>query len=109
MSWWPAPGWQPWDALTAAGVRVVDDVRNVSPPCALVEIDTAELVGACAVDYEVRVRLIAPGPDHADAKKWLWTTAAPPLFPYAATVTDDPWKEYPALTATISEGGQQWP
>ena len=86
MSWWPAAGWQPWDALTAAGITVVDDPRNVSPPCAYVAIDVAEIVGACAVDYSVNIHLIAPGPDHADARRWLWTVAAPPLFPYVATL-----------------------
>lgn len=109
MTWWPAAGWQPWDALAEAGIRVVDDVRNVSPPCALVIITSGEIIGACAIDYTVEVHLIAPGPDHADARKWLWTTAAPPLFPYARDVRDSTWNDYPSLVATITEGGQQWP
>ena len=107
MSWWPDPSWLPWATLTAAGVTVVDDPRNVSPPCALVVIDRAEIVGACVVEYAVSIHLIAPGPDHADARRWLWTVAAPPLFPLAVTVRDDPWNDYPALTVELVEGGQQ--
>jgi hypothetical protein len=106
-AWWPGPGWEPWDALTAAGVTVVDDPRNVSPPCALAEIEEAVMSGACAIDYTARIRLVAPGPDHADARKWLWTVAAPPLFPYAERVADEEWEGYPSLVATIPVGGQQ--
>jgi hypothetical protein len=108
-AWWPSLAWGPWAALASAGVAVVDDARNVSPPCALVAIDSAELVGACSIDYTVNVHLIAPGPDHADARRWLWTVAAPPLFPYASEIRDEPWNDYPALTASMTEGGQQWP
>ena len=107
--WFPAPGWPPWDALSAAGVRVTDDVRNLSAPCAVVQIDRVEMVGNCAVQYTVAVRLVAPGPDNADAQKWLWTVAVPPLLPFAGTVVAEEWEGYSTATATIEEGGQQWP
>lgn len=108
-AWWPDADWPPWTALVAAEVRVTDDVRNVSPPVALVEILSVEMAGACAVTYTVQVRLVAPGPENADATKWLWTQAVPALLPYAGSITGEEWEGYTTAVAVIEEGGQQWP
>lgn len=93
--------------LAAAGVTVTDDTRNVSPPCAIVGLQGAEISGACAVEYTVEIHLVAPGPGNADAMRWLWTVAAPPLFRYAGSIVFEEWNDYPALTAVILEGGHQ--
>ncbi len=83
--WWPGPGWEPWDDLLAAGIRVTADIRNVALPCAFVEIDSVTSVGGggCGVyDVAVKITLLAPAPDTADSRKWLWTIALPPLLPH---------------------------
>lgn len=88
MTWWPGPGWAPWDDLVEAGVRVIDDPRNLAPPCVLFGIDsaTSELAaaeGCLSVDIVAKATAIPPGPDHADARRWLWTVAVPPLMIHA--------------------------
>ena len=79
--WFPAPGWGPWDALETAGVRVVDDPRNLTPPCALVEIDTAapggcvrrRLHGASAADRA--------GPGPCGCEEMVVDYRSPPVVP----------------------------
>jgi len=83
MNWWPGPGWGPWDTLTDAGYIVTDDPRNLHPPCVWFQIDAAEVVGVCKVQFEVVAHVVAPGPDHADAHKWMWTGPVPLLLPAA--------------------------
>lgn len=57
--------------LSTAGIRTTSDPRNVSPPCALVNPPSFELMAQGVVRCTVNVTLIAPGPANADAAKSL--------------------------------------
>jgi hypothetical protein len=57
--------------FTTAGIRTTSDPRNVSPPCALVNPPSFELMAQGVVRCTVNVTLIAPGPANADAAKSL--------------------------------------
>lgn len=61
--------------LVAAGLRVVDDPRNVTPPCALVNPPAFDVMANGVVMTRTTVTLIAPGPGNADAARALMTMA----------------------------------
>jgi hypothetical protein len=63
-------------SLVAAGYIVVDDPRNVTPPCVLVGIpSTITGVGACLYEADLPVTIIGTSPGNADAALWLLDTA----------------------------------
>lgn len=61
--------------LVSAGLRVVDDPRNVTPPCALVNPPAFDLMANGVVMTRTTVTLIAPGPGNADAARVLMSMA----------------------------------
>jgi hypothetical protein len=102
---WPGPGWAPWDALVAAGVRVVADPRSVAPPCVLVEVTQARpgAAGPCPViEGEATAHIVLPGPAHGDGLHWAWTQVVPVLLPYAELAVPGPdLGDWPTIAVTI--------
>lgn len=61
--------------ITAEGVQVVDDPRNIVPPCVLVGMPRRlTRQGACLVNATLPVTVIAPPPGNLDAATWLLDT-----------------------------------
>lgn len=61
--------------LTAAGLNVVTDPRNIQPPCVLVEPPTIRALSGTIVTADVRVTVLAPPPGNRDAMVKLLTDA----------------------------------
>jgi hypothetical protein len=106
--WWPGPGWEPWDDLVLAGVRVVDDPRNVSPPCVLMQIESIAVTaltgpGCFSADVVVMARCIAPGDLNADSTKDIWTRMVPALLPHTDEARDTEWAGHPVAEVRIAE------
>lgn len=113
-AFWPAAGWEPWDALVAAGYRVTSDRRNVAPPVILFEVESETVEGSAGADClvitgAVKASVLPPGPDNADARKWAWTGPVPILLPYAdqdgATAGD--FEELPSVDLLLPFSYQQ--
>lgn len=109
MTLFPDPQ-DPQFAPLAAVAAVVNDVRNIQPPCFLLTATQAAWDGECAVVRTIEIRAIAPGPDHADAHRWMWEHAAPALLAVdlVAAVEAEPYERYPTLLASIEEA-VPWP
>ena len=61
--------------LTAAGVNVVTDPRNVRPLTAFVELPTVQAFNSNIIDATIVVRLLAPPPSVKDSADYLLTQA----------------------------------
>lgn len=53
--------------LVAAGLNVVTDPRNVTPPCVLLDPPAVRAVGDAIVSCDVRVTVLTPPPGNRDA------------------------------------------
>ena len=107
-AFWPGPGWQPWDDLVAAGFRCTSDRRNVAPPVVLFEIERQEVTGTAGdgclvIEGAVKVSVIPPGPDSADAMKWAWTGPVDVLMhsAYTESAALGSFEELTAVEVTI--------
>ena len=61
--------------IAAAGYRVVDDPRNLNPPCVLiVPVEGITRVTYCAFRADVEVYVLAAPPGNADAMDWALDT-----------------------------------
>ena len=96
-SLWPDNTLPFWQALELDGLTVTNDIRRLSPPIVIVVPISATVAGGCITEVVYSLNAVAPGPEHADALKWLWTSAAPALLKHCPEVEFVPYNEYPAL------------
>jgi len=85
--WFPGPGWEPWDALVAAGVHVFAEAREPTGPGVLMEVRQVTVEGRMAdcmvMSVLVRATCVTPSPDTEDTRRWMWTVPVPVLLPYS--------------------------
>lgn len=61
--------------LTNAGLNVVLDPRNVTPPCVLIDPPSVRAIKGTIVTADVRITVLAPPPGNRDAMLKLLTDA----------------------------------
>lgn len=92
--------------LTSAGLNVVTDVRNVQPPCVLVEPPSVRALSGTLVQTDVRVTVLAPPPGNRDAMIKLLADADT-VIEAVETIDGNPGSytignaELPAYTLTV--------
>lgn len=92
--------------LDTAGVNPVADIRNVQPPCTIVDLPTLRIMSASLVQLDFPCTVLAPPPGNRDAAELLVTWADLILqalpsttgTPSAYTVGQ---QELPAYTITV--------
>lgn len=57
--------------LQAAGLTVVDDPRNIQPPCCIVDLPSFVAISANLVQCDIPATLVAPPPGNKDSATWL--------------------------------------
>lgn len=94
-------------ALSDAGVTALTDVRNVQPPCVLIDAPTIRGISGTLVTLDVPVVVIAPPPGNADAQTKMLDTASvimetvPVITGTPSVFTAGP-AEMPAYTLTVT-------
>ena len=87
--------------LTALGLAVVTDPRNIRPMCVFIDLPTVTAFTYNVGDIRLQVRVCAPPPGNQDAADYLMTTADT-IMNSTLAVTD-------LRPGFVSTGGQDLP